>query len=651
MSAFSMKEIPKASVTHHANYLAFMRSIRTNPAFASGAAGLMVVLTPAGELARDYVLCAAAFLYDGLDTTEYDDVGYFQVTAKDKPDKIASEFDSALRKTRVIVISEVASLPAIIMVAADATVQMEAFTDDDLREACRSVLNVKVTAKQASELLNYPRDIMVSSLQRGRPASESLRRLRRVGPGSITGGPIAEPSPRLEELHGYGEAKEWGMQLAKDLKLWSSGKLRWSEIDRGLLLSGPPGVGKTVFAKALAATCGVHFVATSVSQWQAKGSLADLLKSMRADFEAATKKAPSIIFLDELDSIGSRETFTGDYASYSIQVVNGLLECLDGSTNRDGLVVIGATNLPGKIDPAVRRPGRLDRHVVIGLPDEDARLAILAQQLGEDLTFDIGALGPPTEGMAGADLAQVVRDGKRVARREGRSLKLSDLTSQLPQMLQVQGEYRRSVSAHEAGHVLVGITLAHGKFHGAMIRNQVNSAINIQSAGGAAFEFPRLLVRNERHYRDDICVRLSGIAAENLITGSHGDGAGVGTGSDLATATSAALEMEAKFGMGGRLLQLGRGTCWDDFGTYYVPGLVDRVEKILSEEMGRATEILERHRPLLIRIALELQQTGVLSPSRLGELEIEVAGTKHHRPLSHKAEKREPSNQVNGVRS
>jgi cell division protease FtsH len=652
MSAFSTKEIFKSSVRHHANYLCFMRSMATCPAFASGASGLVVVLTPPGEPSREYVSCATAFLYEGLETSDYEEVGYFQVTAKDKPEKIKSEFEAACtRKSRVIVISEITNLPAIILVAADATAQMEPFTGADLREACRNALNLSVTVKQADELMTYPRDVMISSLQRGRPASESLRRLRRVGRGSITGGPIMEPVPRLEELHGYGEAKEWGLQLASDLKLWKSGKLRWSDVDRGLLLSGPPGVGKTIFAKALAATCDVHFIATSVSQWQAQGNLADLLKSMKADFEIATKKAPSIIFLDELDSIGSRERFSGDYAAYSIQVVNGLLECLDGSTIRNGLVVIGATNHPEKIDPAVRRPGRLDRHVVIGLPDEVDRLAILGTLLGDDQSFDLRALGPPTEGMAGADLAQVVRDGRRVARREGRDLGLSDLTSQLPQMLQVVGAYRHSVALHEAGHILVGVALSYGKFQGAMIRGQVNPQLSVQSAGGAFFEFPRLLVRNERHYRDDICVRLSGIAAEKLIIGGHGDGAGAGIGSDLAVATSVALEMETKFGMGGRLSQLGRGTCWDDFGPYHVAGLGDRVETTLREEMKRSAEIIEKQRPLLLRLALELEEFGVISPARLTDLQIEVAEKKQAFAPSPSKGSVKPGSKIRGVRS
>ncbi|MGO4568688.1 AAA family ATPase [Rhizobium sp. 2YAF20] len=623
-----------SSVLHYALFCTFTRALNAHPAFALGATGLVVMLTPPGQPARDYGPSAGAFLYEGLARSDYDTVGFQFVAAREKPEKIKSEFGAeCARKVRAIVISETDNLPVSIMVAADVIVQLEPVSENDLRDACRDVLNLKVSAKQAKQLLAFPQELMVSALRRNRTTSETIRRLKTLSLDNELGTPIEEPTPRLEELHGYGDAKKWGLQLAADLKLWERGKLKWSEVDRGLLLSGPPGVGKTIFAKALAQTCGVYFVATSVAQWQSKGHLGDLLKAMRSDFATAINNVPSIIFLDELDSIGDRNTFSDEHASYSVQVVNGLLETLDGTTKRDGLIVIGATNHPDKIDPAIRRPGRLDRHVVIGMPDEADRVAILRQLLGVESSLDLEVLGPITEAMSGADLAQVVRDAKRMARRQGRAVALSDLTSQLPQLIPVTGAYRRSVAVHEAGHTVVGIKLAYGKFHGVYIGKQLNPRFGLQSAGGAAFEIPVLSLRNDQRYRDEICVCLAGIAAEKLILGSHGDGAGVGPGSDLARATSLALDMETKAAMGDRLFQFGRGTSWDAFGPQQVPWLMDRVNQILREQLDRARDILERERALLHAVSEELDTVGAVPPSRLDELQQEIDGSKRNRPV------------------
>ncbi|CAN7442739.1 ATP-binding protein [Pararhizobium sp. LjRoot235] len=137
-----------------------------------------------------------------------------------------------------------------------------------------------------------------------------------------------------------------------------------------MLLSDPPGCGKTSFAAALARTCGVKLVLASAARWQAMGHLGDLLKAMRRAFDDATKNSTSILFIDEFDSFGDRQALSGDNASYSRQVVNGLLECMDGVRGREGVIVIGATNFPALIDEALLRPGRLERHCAIPLPEK-----------------------------------------------------------------------------------------------------------------------------------------------------------------------------------------------------------------------------------------------------------------------------------------
>lgn len=190
----------------------------------------------------------------------------------------------------------------------------------------------------------------------------------------------------VETLSGYGAARNWALDLKADLALWSDAKLSWDEMSTKLLLSGPPGTGKTTYAKALCNTLEVPLLVTSVAHWLEPGYLGDVLKRMSAAFELAASKAPAILFIDELDNIGSRQTGGGrSYDEYWTSLINRLLQLLDGATKTEGVVVVAATNLPEKIDPALLRSGRLETHVRIPLPDLGTLVGILSHHLGTDL--------------------------------------------------------------------------------------------------------------------------------------------------------------------------------------------------------------------------------------------------------------------------
>ena len=617
-----------SSVKNYAFFCTVMRALEAAPAFLDGGPGVIVLVAPDGTDLRDYSVAAAAILYDNRSREECRNAGYTCIRTNGNPAKATWELDKdCLTKSRAIFFSDTKTLPASVLLAADAVFHLEAVGAADLQAACRMVLKLKVGVRQARELLKYPIDNVVIALRADRPASETLRRLRSLPEEPVEAEhhkpkPIVYKHPGLEELHGYGIAKTWGLQLAADLEEWRQGRLCWSEVHSGLLLSGPPGVGKTIYARALAETCSVNFIPVSLAQWQAKGHLGDTLKAMRADFKKAKDGTPSIIFIDEIDSVGDRSTFSSDHASYSIQVVNGLLESIDGSTGREGVVVIGATNHPDKIDPALVRPGRLDRHVKIEMPDEEDRIAILRQLLGTDVSpgLDLTVLGPLTEAMAGADLAQLVRTAKGVARRQGRNIQINDLVSQLPELVPVVGQYRRSIAIHEAGHAIVGVKLAFGDFLGVGISNQINPRLHMQNTGGAGFRRDPYSFRDRQVFRNEICVYLAGIAAEQLIMGSHGDGAGAGPGSDLERATEAAVQMETRFGMGQRLTRTGRGTIWDQLGNQSAPGLMEAVDQILAEELTRAKNMLLEEMTLFDVLAREIEANGFVSPERLDEL-------------------------------
>jgi cell division protease FtsH len=190
----------------------------------------------------------------------------------------------------------------------------------------------------------------------------------------------------VENLAGYGDAKRWALDLKLDLSTWHQGQVDWSDLSTRLLLSGPPGTGKTTFAKALCNTLQMPLVSTSVARWLETSHLGDVLAAMTTTFEHATKAAPCILFIDEIDNIGNRGGGSErHYDDYWSTLVNRMLELLDGASKTEGVIVVGATNNPEKIDAALLRSGRLERHIMIPMPDTEALIGIIAHHLGSDL--------------------------------------------------------------------------------------------------------------------------------------------------------------------------------------------------------------------------------------------------------------------------
>lgn len=197
--------------------------------------------------------------------------------------------------------------------------------------------------------------------------------------------PAAPPVLRVETLTGYGAAKDWALGLKIDLADYLTGGLAWSHMSTKLLLSGPPGTGKTTFARALCNTLQVPLVVTSVSTWLQGEYLHDVLDRMANTFAEARRQAPCILFIDEIDGIGQRAPASRSYSDYWNACVNKLLELLDGALKTDGVIVVGATNRPDEIDEAIRRSGRLETHIEIPRPDIPTLAGILAHHLGSDL--------------------------------------------------------------------------------------------------------------------------------------------------------------------------------------------------------------------------------------------------------------------------
>lgn len=428
-----------------------------------------------------------------------------------------------------------------------------------------------------------------------------------------------DDGPTLDDLHGLGAAGDWGRDLALDLADWKTGKISWTDLDRGILVAGAPGTGKTTFAAALARTCGVKLIATSMAQWQATGHLGDYLKAMRRSFDEARKAAPCILFIDEFDSAGDRASDKSDNGDYNVKAINGLLECLDGVAGREGVVVVGATNAPDKIDAALKRPGRLDKTIEIPLPDEAARDGILRFHLKQNLLgADLSVIVKRTAGMSGAWLEDVVRQARRAARRQRREMEVDDLVAALPERVAISPETLRVVATHEAGHAVVfldnGLSL-----HSARVSKHAGASDSAFAGGmvSAIQKSDSVYLRSKTENLDRVRQLLGGLAAEDLFFKERSDGGA----SDLKEATYLIARMEMVTGQCGRLLYLADGDYESVFATLKARLDIQKsVEQTLQQCMSEAKAIVERRREDIQKIAAALLKNEYLTGADIAEL-------------------------------
>jgi cell division protease FtsH len=463
-----------------------------------------------------------------------------------------------------------------------------------------------------------PAERLEAIFRLGQPAERAAERLsKEIGKRAI----VSEPK-LLDVSKGFGEASIWAEELKQDLQDWRDGRLSWSDVDKGCLLYGPPGTGKTRFAAALAAECGLHLEAASISKWQSMkdGHLGDMLKAMYGAFSAAKEAAPCLLFIDEFDSIGDRTKFPARHAGYSTQVVNALLESLDGVGNREGVVVVGACNFPERIDAALLRSGRLEKHVHFPMPDASARADILSFHL-PTLAGDaeLEAIAARLPGSSGADLERLARGAQRLARKEKRPVCIADVKAKITPRSQLDATALHRIAVHEAGHAIAAHALSLGKIQLVEIYDNVSRFATTTNANGITrIEFPPNEFVTRWDMMKTITMLLAGAAAEDLVLGFRSRWSAGSQESDFAKATTLAVQMITEYGFGRSLFYLPGSVdisrpsqLWRDV------GLRDEVDDILHEQYDRARDMLDGLRTCLVDLAEDLVRNKSLNAEQL----------------------------------
>nr|WP_250808820.1 AAA family ATPase [Neorhizobium tomejilense] len=427
----------------------------------------------------------------------------------------------------------------------------------------------------------------------------------------------AVQGPTLLELPGFEEAKEWAAGLASDVARWREGLLSWSEVCRGALIAGPPGSGKTFFAAALARLLGFRLVAATVGGWQAQGALGEMLAAMRGSFREAEACRGAVLLIDEIDTIGSRSTTPrargGD--RYRNVVVSEFLSLL--TAQREGVVVVGATNHPESVDAAVLRSGRLERRFTTTFPNAKERAEILAFHASIDApTETFMEIAEQLGGVSAAEVEETVRRARKRARDEGRALETGDLRAEVPEKMRYSIEQQFRLAVHEAGHALVSVALGHSVRATIEIHESFDSSADAHLGGMTSYELADDRIPTEGRLLDRIAVALAGMAAEAVVFTDRSIGSGGVVGSDVERATSIARRMVGSYGFGSPPVFVGSV---DELAGKRLPPLLEQqIVGILDVQYQRALAMLTEEREQVIALAKDAVTHGLVSIDRAG---------------------------------
>ncbi len=452
-----------------------------------------------------------------------------------------------------------------------------------------------------------------------------------------------KPKTTFQDVAGYGPVKEEIAEVVDFLKNPGKFKTIGARIPKGVLLVGPPGTGKTLIARAVAGEAGVPFVSVTGSDFMEMfvGVGAARVRDL---FQTARKQAPAIIFVDELDSIGrKRGAGLGGGHDEREQTLNQMLAEMDGFEATEGIVMMAATNRPDVLDPALLRPGRFDRQIMVPLPTQDERIAILKvhfrdKKISPDVDVNILARGTP--GMSGADLSNLVNEAALFAVRRGQAeIHGEDFDAARDRVLMglkresmaLTEEEKEVVAYHEGGHATLAYVLEHA--------DPVHKVTILPT--GMALGATQQLPLEERHiYKreyiaDSLVVRLGGRVAEEIVYGHLSTGAQ----NDLAGITELARKMVREWGMSDRIGPMAWGSQGAvflgedlvhtrDYSDDTARVIDEEVERILREEEDRARKVLSEHRPGLEAVAQALLVSETLDGDEVARLVDDAMGHK-----------------------
>lgn len=437
-------------------------------------------------------------------------------------------------------------------------------------------------------------------------AVETTGMIRKVGGTQTKEAQAQQQTARFSDVHGCEEAKEELQDLVDFLKNPDQFSNLGGKLPKGVLLVGPPGTGKTLLARAVAGEAGVPFFFMSGSEFD-EVYVGVGAKRVRELFANARAKAPAIVFIDELDAIGSKRNERD--AAYNKQTLNQLLVDLDGFAQNSGVIFLAATNFPQLLDKALTRPGRFDRNVVVPLPDVKGRAAILKHHMKEvrsaaDVDPMLIARGTP--GFSGAELENLVNQAAvHASKNRDTAVRMKDYEWAKDKIM--MGAERRSAiiplaerkmtAYHEGGHALVALyTKGHTPLYKVTIMPRGNAL-------GLTHYLPEgdILSMTKRDMLGSIDSALGGKIAEELVYGP--DMVTTGCSSDLKHATSYARRMVAVYGMSDALGDVNFEDVYSELPSETKEKIETEVRKILDGARKRATEILKTRRVELDRLA------------------------------------------------
>ncbi|MEA3078089.1 MAG: cell division protease FtsH [Actinomycetota bacterium] len=450
-----------------------------------------------------------------------------------------------------------------------------------------------------------------------------------------------KPKTTFADVAGYSGVKQEIKEVVDFLKMPGKFKEVGARIPKGVLLVGPPGTGKTLIARAVAGEAGVPFMSVTGSDFMEMfvGVGASRVRDL---FQTARKQAPAIIFVDEIDSIGrKRGAGLGGGHDEREQTLNQMLSEMDGFETTEGIVMMAATNRPDILDPALLRPGRFDRQIVVPLPDLEERLPILQvhckdKRVGPDVDLELVARGTP--GMSGADLSNLVNEAALHAVRRGAdAIAMQDfeaardrvIMGQRRESMALSPDEKERVAYHEGGHAVLAYVLPSA--------DPVHKVTILPT--GMALGVTQQLPMEERHIyprdyiEDSLCVRMGGRVAELLVYGDLSTGAN----NDLVGNTELARKMVREWGMSDRVGPMAWGSqgavfLGDDL--MHTRDYSDETSRVIDEEVGRilrvqearATDLLGEHQDGLRAVAEALLEKETIDGAEVKRLVDIAAG-------------------------